>query len=79
MVIRERISQVVEEDSAEVSDVSVDEAVQQLGATLARMEHIYEISSERMLDLVQRGERDDTAEIALWMIQYRDYQQLLAA
>jgi len=68
MVIGDRNSRVV--------DISADEAIRKLELTLSRMERIYEMSSEQMLEAVRRNERNDTAEISLWMIQYQDYRHL---
>jgi hypothetical protein len=69
---------VIEERSTPVTYVSVEAAIVELRQTMARMERIYETSSETMLQAVRSGERVDTAEIALWLVQYRELQHLLS-
>jgi len=52
---------VIEERSTPVTYVSVEAAIVELRQTMARMERIYETSSETMLQAVRSGERVDTA------------------
>jgi hypothetical protein len=70
---------VIEERTTPVTYVSVEAAIVELRQTMARMERIYETSSDAMLQAVRSGERVDTAEIAFWLVQYRELQRLLAA
>ena len=49
-----------------------------LRATITRLERIYEMTSEDMLAAVRSGMRNDTAEIARWMVLYQELQYLAA-
>lgn len=59
-----------------VRTISREDAIRELSSKIAQYESIYELSSEQMLAMVQRGERPDTAEIAQWMVWYRTLIQL---
>lgn len=67
---------VVLDRSTPVRNISVEDAIENLKRSIMRMERIYEMSSSEMLTAVQTGQRVDTAEIAVWMIQYRELQYL---
>ncbi len=69
---------VISDRTAEIRTVSVESAVRELRATITRLERIYEMSSEDMLAVVRSGMRNDTAEIARWMVLYRELQYLAA-
>jgi hypothetical protein len=64
--------------SIKTRTVTVEDAVRNLQATLTRFERLYEMTSEEMLEAVQTGTRNDTAEIARWMVLYREFQYLTA-
>lgn len=63
--------------TSQVWDISVGEAIEKLRVELLRAEGICLMTSEQMLEALQRNECVETAEISLWMAQYHDYQQLL--
>jgi hypothetical protein len=57
---------------------TVDEGIVRLVTYIERMERRYEISSEEMSEFVKSGRYKDTAEIATWLIKYRQLQELKA-
>ncbi len=59
-----------------VREIGRDDAIRRLRQQVGEFERIYEVSSEEMLYLLQRGERSDTAEVAQWMVWYRTLKQL---
>jgi len=69
---------VISDRTAEIRTVSVESAMRDLRAAITRLERVYEMSSEDMLAAVRSGMRNDTAEIARWMVLYQELQYLAA-
>ena len=68
---------VVTDRNIEVRTIGVESAVGNLRTALTRFERVYEMTSEEMLEAVRSGARNDTAEIARWMVLYRELQYLI--
>ena len=60
----------------EVRVTTREEAILRLTQRIARFERVYEVSTEELLGMLERGERQETAEIARWLVEYHTLERL---